>query len=422
MDFKIIFKVLIDSLKIDSVKLPTCDVLTFACDNDRYIKYDGKIYSPLINTVEDRLNQQGLSCVSISRIASTIKGKLSHGRVYSPEGRFSRAMLSKRIKNLFISNKKYPFSWLEVKIWEDILSQTGAKSVVAILPSRELCYVCRQRDIWVCDLQHGVIADEHYWYGESFRKNDPTKWLPNAFLVWDQGSYEVINKWASHKKIDVNIVGNPWIERFRNKSKDDSLINNLKIKYKITKKEKKNILVSLSWGVHGLENKFFHPSLEQLIKDTANTYNWKLRLHPNQIRGFASDEGREFISYYEKHFKNLDVEWENSTEMPLPLLLSNIDCHITWLSSVCMEAAYFGIPSLVLCPKLQRGGEFESYYNYLVDLGYVDKLIPDYNAIKEWIERKSLSKMPYYCDHAVNFDKIIQSIVNRANNTSSLWP
>ena len=105
MDFKIIFKVLIDSLKIDSVKLPKCDVLTFACDNDRYIKYDGKMYSPLINTVEDRLNQQGLSCVSISRIASTIKGKLSHGRVYSPEGRFSRAMLSKRIKNLFISNK-----------------------------------------------------------------------------------------------------------------------------------------------------------------------------------------------------------------------------------------------------------------------------------------------------------------------------
>ena len=418
MDFKIISKVIIDSIKIDSLKLPKCDVLTFACDNDRYIKHNGKMYSPLINTVEDRLNQQGLTCVSISRIASTIKGELSHGRVYSPEGAFSRAMLAKRIKNLFISNEKYPFSWLEVKIWEKILDQTGAKSVMAILPSRELCYVCRRRKIWVCDLQHGVIADEHYWYGTSFRKNDPIKWLPNAFLVWDQGSHEVINKWASDKEIDVIMVGNPWIERFRSRSKNDSLVNSLKLKYKIAKNEKKNILVSLSWGVHGLENKFFHPSLERLIKDTSDTYNWKLRLHPNQMRGFASDEGREFIGYYKKHFEGLNFEWENSTAMPLPLLLSSIDCHITWVSSVCMEAAYFGIPSLVLCPKLQQGGEFESYYNYLVDLGYVDKLSADYNTIKEWIERKSLSKLPYYCDHAVNFDRVMQGIFDRASETS----
>ena len=413
MDFKIIYKVLIDSIKIDSIKLPKCDVLTFACDNDRYIKHDGKMYSPLINTVEDRLNQQGITCVSISRIASTIKGALSHGCVYSPEGAFSRAMLAKRIKNLFISDGKYPFSWMEVKIWEKILDQTDAKSVIAILPSRELCYVCRQRGIWVCDLQHGVIADEHYWYGIKFRENDPVKWLPNAFLVWDEGSHKVINKWASQKHIDVIMVGNPWIERFRNKLKADSLVDSLKIQYKITKSEKKNILLSLSWGGHGLENKFIHPSLEQLIKDTSDTYNWKIRLHPNQMRGFASDEGREFISYYKKHFEGLNVEWDNSTAMPLPLLLSSVDCHITWVSSVCMEAAYFGIPSLVLCPKLRQGGAFESYYNYLVDLGYVDKLDSDYNVIKEWIGRKSVAKMPYYCDHAINFDGVMQGVFDR---------
>lgn len=412
MDLKIILKVLIDSLKIDSIDLPKCDVLTFACDNDRYIKYNGKMYSPLINTVEDRLKEWGLSSVSITRIASTIKGNLSHGFVFSPEGKFSRAMIFKRIKSLFLPKDKYSFSWMEVKIWEEIIDRTEAKAVVAILPSRELCFVCRKRGTWVCDIQHGVIAAEHYWYGSQFRENDPKEWLPNAFLVWDAGSHDVINSWAKEKNVETIIVGNPWVDRFRKIRAEDDVVKYLKTYYQLGDQEKKTVLLTLSWGGHGLENRFIHKSLENFIKNTHGKYNWKIRLHPNQVRGFASDEGRDFLKYYEENFKNLNIDWEMTTDMPLPLLLSSVDYHVTWLSSVCMEAAYFGVPSLVLCPKLQKGGVFESYYDYLVDLGYVEKIKPDYNSIDTWFQRRDQIKLQNYGDYSMVFDGIIKRIKN----------
>lgn len=413
MDLKIISKVLFDALKIDKLKLPKSNVLTFACDNDRYIDYNGKKYSPLINTIEEILAECGIECVSITRIASTIKGSLSHGKVYSQEGKFARAMLAKRVKGLFLSKNNYPFSWMEKKIWDEILDQTEAKVVVAILPSRELCSSCRERGIWVCDIQHGVIANEHYWYGSEFRQDDPVNWLPNAFLVWDHGSHEVISKWAKNKNVDVKITGNPWVDRFKNKKPNDTLVENLKEKYKIQKKDKKSALLTLSWGGHGLENKFIHPSLEKYIKNSREEIEWRIRLHPNQVQGFASDEGREFLKYFNNNLKEIGVEYENSTAMPLPLLLANVDYHVTWLSSVCMEAAYFGVPSLALAPKIQQGSEYESYYNYLCELGYVTKLMPTYENIEEWFERRKSLVLSPYQDYSKNFKTVMNDIINK---------
>lgn len=411
MDYKIVAKVLLDAFKIDRIDYPTCDVLTFACDNDRYIDLDGKMYSPLINTIEDRLSLKGLSCTSISRIASVIKGDLSCGRVYSPEGAFARAMIIKRLKGLLTKNGRYPFSHMEVKVWEHILDATKAKAVVAILPSRELCFVCRRRGLWVADIQHGVIADEHYWYGESFRKDDPVEWLPNAFMVWDGGSHKVIEKWAAMKGVNVDIIGNPWVYRFRNPSLEDVVVDKLSEKYYVERNGKPSVLVSLSWGGHGLDNRYMHPSLEQFIRNTVNEYNWRIRLHPNQLRGFAADEGAGFVKYFNEAFPSGAVEWKNTTSMPLPLLLSGIDLHVTWLSSVCMEASYFGVPSLVLSPKVQTGGGAESYYNYLSEAGYVTKAMPDLENIEKWFaERKGGGRLEFYSDYLKNYERFLSEV------------
>ncbi len=415
MDYKIIAKVILDTLRLDDINYPVCDVLTFACDNDRYIDIDGKMYSPLINTIEDGLASRGVSCTSISRIASVIKGGLSCGRVYSPEGAFARAMIIKRLKSLFTKSGKYSFSYMEVKVWERILDVTQAKAVVAILPSRELCSVCRRRGIWVVDIQHGVIADEHYWYGESFRKDDPVEWLPNSYMVWDAGSQEVIKKWAAKSGVNVDIIGNPWVYRFRNPSFSDDVVGYLTRKYSIERSGKPNVLVSLSWGGHGLDGRYIHPSLEQFIKNTVNDYNWRIRLHPNQLQGFATDEGVGFAGYFNDAFPFGAVEWEDTTSMPLPLLLSEIDIHVTWLSSVCMEAAYFGIPSLVLSPKLQAGGELESYYNYLAEAGYVTKEMPELENIEKWFAKiKGIGRLDFYTDHLNNYERFLSRLVSVA--------
>lgn len=413
MDIKLVRKILSDVFKVDSYNYGKAQVLTFACDNDRYIDYKGKKYSPLMNTVEDSLACQGVSCISITRLASRVKGDLSHGKVFSPDGAFARALVTKRLKGLFLRNGKYPYSNYEEKIWERILDETGAKAVIGINPSRELCTVCHRKGIWVADLQHGVISDAHPWYGAAFRGKDARERLPDAFLCWDMGSVEVINKWAKDLGIDVRPIGNPWVERFIRKDKSDELYCSLRDQYKIVSNGKPNILISLSWGSYNISNKFVHPELERFILDNIDKYNWMMRLHPNQLQGFATDSGDSFFKYFEATYPAGQIEWEQATKMPLPLLLSEVDLHISWNSSVCIEAACLGVKSLLMDTNLLPGGFKEKYYEHLVDTGYVIKIKAEYSDIQEWIDRNMGAEVVPYESYAFGYAAVIKETVQR---------
>ena len=43
----------------------------------------------------------------------------------------------------------------------------------------------QQKGVKVADLQHGVIAESHPWYGAKWRGLEPDNWSPN-YLVWDK--------------------------------------------------------------------------------------------------------------------------------------------------------------------------------------------------------------------------------------------
>ena len=162
--YKIVFKIIKDCFRIDKMNYERADVLTVAHDIDRSYLYKGKYYAPLINTIEDDLKERGVSSVSFARIISEIKGDKSHGTVYSPEGSFARALISKKVSSFF-RKEKYPYSKAEEKVWAKIISKVQPKHILAIMPSRELCKVAHEKGIWVADVQHGIIADEHPWYG-----------------------------------------------------------------------------------------------------------------------------------------------------------------------------------------------------------------------------------------------------------------
>src|SRR5690606_30915653 len=120
---------------------------------------------------------------------------------------------------------------------------------------------------------------------------------------------------------DVIKIGNPWVERFLKKDPDDRIYTELKKKYVNQRANMKTILVSISWGQHKIPNGFIHPELEKLIVKNVDKYNWVIRLHPNQLIGFASDEGPRFLKYFNETFPQGKVEWDKTTHMPLPLLL-----------------------------------------------------------------------------------------------------
>lgn len=385
MDWKIVRKIARDLFRHERIDYERCDVLTVAHDNDRSFLRDGKYYSPLIDTLEDRLAKTGTSCLSIARIISTIKGPNAYGNVRSPEGAFARALLTKRLKGQTVSRGRYPFSNMEARIWEAILESTGAKFLVGIQPSRELCVVARRRGVWVADMQHGVIADSHPWYGRRFRAHEPPEYLPHAFLCWDPGSAEVL-EWVESRGSKVITIGNPWVSRFIAPKADDRIVNDLLIDAgsSFERRGKPNVLVSLSWGETGIPNGLISEEVTSVIRETQADFNWILRLHPNQVKGFASHESRWFLKYFEKTLAGY-ASWEEATRHPLPLVLSQMDLHVTWSSSVCIEAAHFGIKSALLNPRMRSEGAIGDYYRYYKSQGSIAMIDNSRSAIGEWL-------------------------------------
>ncbi|MES2319253.1 MAG: hypothetical protein V4631_17380 [Pseudomonadota bacterium] len=380
-------------MKVDRIDWERADVLTVAHDNDRSLLHKGKYYSPLIDTMEDELARHGVRAISVARIISRIKGELSYGRVFSPEGAFARSLLGKRVRGV-LARGRYPYSASEEAIWGRILDQTKVRKVFGIQPSRELCVACHKRGVWVADVQHGVIADGHPWYGVSFRDSDPVPWLPSAFLCWDPGSAAVINGWSEKKGVRAEVIGNRWLARFARPAPDDALVHELAANYQravARKRTKPTILLTLSWGNVNIPNGHICPGLEAAIRSTSGTYRWIMRLHPNQLNGFATHEGPDFIRYFNKALAG-HAEWEDATGAPLPVVLQDSDLHISWNSSVCIEAAQMGIRSALLDPQLRDPATRGDYYTYYRQAGMVVLLDESEQSVVRWIEDNIDSK------------------------------
>lgn len=386
MDYKLVFNIFKDLFKIDTISYDKCDVLTVANDTDRSFILDGKAYSPHIDSIEFDLKKAGLKCISISRIASDLIGEKAFGDVYSPKGGFARALLTKRLKGLLF-RREYPYSNHEERIWGKILDSTEAKKVIAILPSRELCNACHKRNIWVADVQHGVIAENHPWYGKKFRGNDPAQFLPNLFLVWDEESANVLKTYVYEKGSGVEVIGNRWVARFLEDREEDDLIKRVHSLYKdsFSKNSKPNILVSLSWGCEGIPNGIITDELLNVILKTSDQYRWMFRMHPNQVNGFAKEESKVFYDFFDNNLKG-KADWENPTYAPLPYILSKTDLHISWHSSVATEAAQLGVKSLLMDPQLVAGGRLDNYYLNIRESKCVEVLGELDFGIEDWIE------------------------------------
>lgn len=386
MDSSILRKILRDCMRIDRLRYPQADILTIAHDNDRSLNFNGQWYSPLVDTMEDDLRERGVRCMSVARIISRIKGNLSYGNAVSPEGAFARALVAKRIKSIW-QRGGYSYSAMEEAIWGRILDESGVRRVIGIQPSRELCVACRKRGVWVADIQHGVIGDSHPWYGAPFRARDPVEQLPHAFLCWDEGSRQVIDAWAAPKGLETWVTGNRWVARFQHPRSQDRLVKNLRESfesYGINSGRKPALLLALSWGEVNIPNGFIVDAMLRAIQRTSGQYQWFVRLHPNQLNGFATHEGQRFAQYFETNLKG-HVENEVATRTALPVVLSQVDAVLSWNSSVCIEAAQMGIKTCLMDPRLQPGGERADYYGYYKQRGLIDLLEASEESILAWI-------------------------------------
>jgi hypothetical protein len=188
--------------------------------------------------------------------------------------------------------------------------------------------VANKMKIKTVEMQHGPQTDIHLAYGSwSNLPSSGYDVLPRTFWNWDKGSSEFINKWiVTNKLYSSVIIGNPWIDFWKVK--------------KSTYKFRDYILYSLQPFPITLEQ-LFNNQIINAIK--LSSLKWFIRLHPRQLT-----EIKEIINFLEEKNILQNVNFEQATFDPLPLVLSNAKIHVTHFSGSAIEASLFGVQTILL--------------------------------------------------------------------------
>lgn len=374
--------------------LKEADVLVTRHDADCGYRYEEKSYSPIIDTIVENCFHKSLSVQSVATPFSQLTGSQAFNSPVAFNRSFFAIALLVRVLSIFIgkeNGKRFGDS-RKTAVWLRILKRVNPKIVIGIQPDIGLCRASRSMNIPVYDIQHGAIGIGDKWYGNILPKTVDDSDLPSGFLCWDHQSTSDLQNWAPKRGMTINVVGNPWFQRFQYPDDKDVLVQHAIRSGHIFADEKPVVLVALQWGLHLHYypekdfNKVMCKALEDVIKRTHGRYNWLLRLHPVQLTG---DEGRFCEDYLSREFGVCSgVEWHNASLIPLPLLLSQADLHITDMSAVVISASSFGVPSALLNPYLNEGGILEKLYEYERKSGIATVVNQDVDAIESWIEEK----------------------------------
>lgn len=215
------------------------------------------------------------------------------------------------------------------KVFERYLRITLPEKIFAVCYYEEYCMAlliaAKRLNIPYYDLQHGIQGSEHFAYSNF--KNIPSKGyatLPDYFLCWDEESANNINNWGgkNHKAI---VIGNPWLLYYNKFLSQNSI------------KKADAILFTAQPYQDPL------PSVVlSFLKIVSKTHKIIVRLHPRM-----TEEAKKLEELILENEIPVDMDLVEASHCPLPQLLSRSVMHATISSSVVMEAADYGIGSLV---------------------------------------------------------------------------
>jgi hypothetical protein len=398
-------------LKGDWASLKQCDILYISRDSDRPFIFDGRYYSPLIDSLRIDLQKFNFQSLSMALPYST---KI-HDETFGMVLQFNLAYLIAELNDKLISilfckqSRRY-----RSEFWKKILKLTSARIVISIHPNRDLIVVCRNLNIGVYDLQHGVISGENY-YSKRVWEVDSKKIVFPDFLLWDQSSEIKLKKLLAPYSPSFYIIGNPWIRRLSSKTGNDIFIDNLKLEFekKITKKH--CILLTLQYGkgIIGIEDTI-NDYLIDIIHALRLDCQWLIKLHPAQCTG------REYeyaILFLKNKFKNLSdvVEWDATSKLPLPILMQISTLHITFNSGSAIEAYKMGLNTGLLD---RRSELMKSWFGDYMKCGLIE-ILPE-NKLKfiSWIYKKSkrVSFNEKSVDEDNGYNQFISTLQSIGNN------
>jgi len=210
------------------------------------------------------------------------------------------------------------------------------------LTNMALIAACRRLGIRSMDVQHGVQGDLHVAYGRWVAvPSSGWELLPDRFWCWSQKETLAISRWSPptsqhHKPV---VGGNLWLQLWKSGA-DPRFSKALEQVARLCERRSgcRKILVTLQWGIS--DEAYLLP-LAQVIRATAGEFNWWLRLHP------LMRERTHEIGQIVGALPQDAIAIREPTDLPLLALLGRVDAHLTYSSSVVLEASEFGIASVV---------------------------------------------------------------------------
>jgi hypothetical protein len=357
-------------------KLPKCDVLLAVHDNNRGASLGGRAYSSVMDSLAQRLQDAGLECETLALPYSRLIGKKAFGSPVSINRLYFLYDLVRIPWNLLgLGNR-----WTEEKVYSWVLTRAGCAVVIMTNPDPSLCRAAHANGVTVVNVFHGVgYAGPTRTLGvdEGLPRNEK----PDLFLSLDHITTQSLKKGMEVDQ-EVMEIDHPWFSRFDGTLGTTAVETEWELPDDVLAelgRFRKVVLLSLQWGYDGtlplftgiVSNGVIHESVLDAVGATRGEVLWIVRLHPVQLRSPKYRKHRQFVHQLEAASSN--VLSTSVSMLPLPVLLAQCDGHITMSSMCCYEAAWMRVPSLALCPTLQRDGPFADYFADLQSAGLLVK-------------------------------------------------
>jgi hypothetical protein len=208
------------------------------------------------------------------------------------------------------------------------------------LEAMALIRACRGLDIPTVDLQHGVQGVLHPAYASWPRLVGGAchELLPDRFWVWSDEDAQLIASWAVGSGHAPVAGGNPWAEVWSG-SADWPGADSARRRIAALRSSAGDRLIVLVSVQNGFSEAAQIDAVKALAEVAGDRARFWVRLHPGML------ESREAIR--RSLARTVGVEVDEATDLPLPALLQVVNVHMTYCSSVVIEAAAQGISSLL---------------------------------------------------------------------------
>jgi hypothetical protein len=236
---------------------------------------------------------------------------------------------------------------------------------------------CHQLRICVIELQHGAQGDLHPAYAAWPRPaSGKFDLMPDIFWVWSASEASVINAWARGTEHRALAAGNPWMDVWREDSRWP--VADARAAAAALRKRFAGRPVALITLQYGLAPSAQLEPMAKLVSVASGDVVFWVRLHPMMLNE------RETVrnSLGDSPLFVLD----ESTDLPLHALLPFVDVHVTHSSSTIIEAAQYGVRSLITSAY---GAEL---YCEFTDSGMAEIELGDADRLRETVLRLAMRR------------------------------